>query len=190
MIRQEYKEQLRQTRAANPTWGSSAVRNGGAMVVNYLNHCNRRITRNVQRVLDFGCGTGTLGDHIREHCAGIEVVSYDPSVRGLDSLPTGEFDAIVSVDVLEHVEPNDLDATLAWMRERTLRQLHHIDCNDTKDRLPDGRDVHLIIQEPEWWEPRLAPPASGLQVMERHVHDKFKKGRFRRSCTFIVERQG
>jgi len=159
------------------------------MIVQYLNHCNRNVS-NVKTVLDFGCGTGVLGDHIRRHCKGITVTSYDPSIPGLDKIPKGNFDAIISVDVLEHVEPGDIAETLEWMRTHTLRQLHHIDCNDTKDRLPDGRDVHLIIKEPEWWEVQVCPPACGFQIMQKHVHDKFKKGRFRRSCTFIIERQG
>lgn len=189
MIRQEYVEQLRKHRESNADWGSSAVRNAGDFVVRYINKANQK-QRNITSVLDFGCGTGTLTEYIRGNCPGVMVYQYDPSIRGIDKLRDEQYDLIVSVDVLEHVEPQNLAETLAWMNEHTHRQVHHIDCNDTKDRLPDGRDVHLIIQEPEWWEPRVAPPATGMQVMERHVHDKFKKGRFRRSCTFVIERQG
>ena len=189
MISESYKDQIRQHRAGNETWGSSAVRNAGDFIVRYINKQNQK-QLNIDTILDFGCGTGTLAAYIRQHCPGVRVIEYDPSVQYKDKLPEQRVDLIVSVDVLEHVEPGHLGNTLRWMADHTHRQVHHIDCNDTKDRLPDGRDVHLIIQPPSRWEEYLSLPASGLQVMERHVHDKFKKGRFRQSCTFVIERQG
>lgn len=187
MIRQEYVEQLKETRDGWEGWGSSAVRNAGPEIVRWLNK-----QKHIHTVLDFGCGNGVLGPYVRQHCdRSIVWHEYDPSVAGKDSIPRGSFDAIVSVDVLEHVEPSSLDETLAWIREHSNRQYHHIDCNETTDTLPDGRDVHLIVREPEWWEEQLAPPAHGWMIMERHVHDKRKRNRFpRRSCTFVLERQG
>lgn len=187
MIRQEYKEQLIATRGGWNEWGSSAVRNAGVEVVRWLDK-----QKDIQTVLDFGCGAGTLRPFILETASRtIDVIEYDPSVAGKDKIPTGTFDAIVTTDVLEHIEPQSLDETLEWMRTHAPRQFHHIDCNDTHKRLPDGRDVHLIIQEPDWWEAKLIPPAHGWIVMEKHVHDKRKRGRYpRRSCTFIIERQG
>ena len=190
MIREEYKQQLKETRAGWDGWGSSAVRNAGPEIVRWLNKQKR-----IHYVLDFGCGTGTLGEFVRaEQKRGflrndITWHEYDPSIDGKDVLPTGEYDAIVSVDVLEHVEPGSINETLEWVRAHCDRQYHHIDCNETKDRLPDGRDVHLIVERPEWWEQKLLPPAHGWTLMERHVHDKRKRGRFpRTSCTFILER--
>lgn len=196
MIRDEYKQQLKETRAGWEGWGSSAARNCDGLI-RYLNKHTA-----IKTVLDFGCGTGMLGQHIRQYQdAGLlrkDIVwyEYDPSVDGKDELPPlGEaavrYDLIVSLDVMEHIEPQSLDATLLWIRNNSDRQYHHIDCNETRDRLPDGRDVHLIVQEPDWWERKLVPPAYGWQIMERHVHDKRKRSRFpRRSCTFIIERQG
>lgn len=191
MIRDEYKEQLKQTRAGWEGWGSSAARNCDGLV-RYLNKHTA-----VVEVLDFGCGTGALGKHLRSLQEagvlrkGVVIHEYDPSVAGKDKIPERSFDLIVSLDVMEHIEPQSLQETLEWIREHSDRQYHHIDCNETKDRLPDGRDVHLIVREPEWWEQVLIPPAHGWQIMERHVHDKRKRSRFpRRSCTFIIERQG
>jgi hypothetical protein len=151
----------------------------------------------IHDVLDFGCGTGMLGDHLRKmQVAGIlrkdiTIHEYDPSVEGKDTPPERTFDLIVSLDVLEHVEPSSIADTVTWLRNHAPRQYHHIDCNETQDRLPDGRDVHLIVRQPEWWEDILVKGPNGWVIMERHVHDKRKRGRFpRRSCTFIIERQG
>jgi SAM-dependent methyltransferase len=191
MIRDEYKQQLKETRAGWEGWGSSAARNCDALIRYLDKH------KHIKDVLDFGCGTGALGKWLRQNQeAGtlrkdITIHEYDPSVDGKDVIPTRSFDLIVSLDVLEHVEPDDLAETLGWMRDRAPRQYHHIDCNSTEDRLPDGRDVHLIVETPEWWEDQLLSPDHGWITIERHVHDKRKRGRFpRRSCTFIIERQG
>jgi len=191
MIRQDYKDQLKQTREGWEGWGSSAARNCDALVRYLDKH------KAIKDILDFGCGTGALGDHLRRMQDAavlrpdIIIHEYDPSVVGKDDIPTRTYDLIVSLDVLEHVEPVSIDETLAWMRDHSVRQYHHIDCNETKDRLPDGRDVHLLVREPDWWEDKLIPAAHGWIVMERHVHDKRTKDRYpRRSCTFIIERQG
>ena len=189
MIRDEYKAQLKQTREGWEGWGSSAARNCDALV-RYLDK-HKAITD----VLDFGCGTGQLGIHLRQHQdAGIlrkniTIHEYDPSVPGKDTIPERTYDCIISLDVLEHVEPDSIAETMEWLLSKAPRQYHHIDCNETNDKLPDGRDVHLLVREPKWWESTVVKP--GWVIVERHVHDKRKRGRFpRRSCTFVIERQG
>lgn len=185
MIRDEYVELLRRHRGSDPDWGGSAVRNAGDHIVRYLNKHKGIVT-----VLDFGCGAGTLKPFIEKTArAGIIVTEYDPSVEGKTRLPDGTFDLLVTTDVLEHVEPVSLDETLRWMEEHSVRQFHHIDCNDTKDRLPDGRDVHLIVAEPHWWLSKLQYSNPGWTLMEYDVFMKRKRGRYpRTSCTIILEK--
>lgn len=183
MISQEYKEQLIEYRTRDADWGSSAVRNAGDHIVRYISK-----HPGITSVLDFGCGIGVLKDFVSARVERpLSWYEYDPSIPGKDTEPTHTFDLILTVDVLEHIEPESLDETLTWVATHSLRQFHHIDCNDTKDRLSDGRDVHLIIQPPKWWELQLVD--RGFTIMERHVHDKRKRGRFpRTSCTYILER--
>jgi 2-polyprenyl-6-hydroxyphenyl methylase/3-demethylubiquinone-9 3-methyltransferase len=83
-----------------------------------------------KRVLDIGCGGGVFSEALAR--GGAVVVAFDASERSLEAArehaaragleidyrlataeefkPEGEFDAVMAVDVLEHVE--DLDATL------------------------------------------------------------------------------
>jgi len=187
MIRQEYKEQLQEHREGNPGWGSSAIRNAGDHIVRYLNK-----HESIVSVLDYGCGNGVLADWVQARVdRQLEWYEYDPSVPGKDQLPDSGpgdlFDLIISVDVLEHVEPGSIEATLEWIADNAVRQFHHIDCNETKDRLPDGRDVHLLVRPPDWWDKMLV--GRGFTRMYRADIHQRKRGRYpRTSCTFILER--
>ena len=186
MIRPEYVEQLKQYRESNKDWGGSAVRNAGDHVVRYIQRHPEIVT-----VLDFGSGAGTLKRHIEQHLLRrvddpVTVFEYDPSVPGKATLPNTMFDLIVTTDVMEHVERESLDETLDWIAEHSRRQFHHIDCNDTEDRLPDGRDVHLIVRPPHWWESYLNREG-WTQTYAASIRQR-KRGRSRSSCTFIYER--
>lgn len=187
MIRDEYKADLKTYRSkSNPNWGSSAVRNAGDHIVRWINK-----QHTIHSILDFGCGTGTLGKYINEHCPDVVVTGYDPSVEGIDVLPKDRFDLIITTDVLEHIEPCSLNETLNWIHGHARRQFHHIDCNETNDRLPDGRDVHLIVEPPEWWLSKLQYSNPGWILMEWHIHHKRKRKRYpRTSTTIIMEQQG
>jgi len=185
VIRPEYVELLKQHRADNnPEWGGSAVRNAGDHIVRWL---NRR--KDIVSVLDFGCGVGTLKPYVKRLTARLDLEwhEYDPSVPGKDVEPTRTFDAIITTDVLEHIELCSLDETLRWIREHATRaQFHHIDCNDNKSLLPDGRSVHLIVEPMEWWLDELEIPGWTLMyyanIMQR------KRSRERHSGTIVLDR--
>ena len=185
MIRPEYRDMLVEQRKGNPGWGGSAVRNAGDHVVRWLNK-----RKDIQTVLDFGCGVGTLGEYVGERAERfVNWYEYDPSVAGKDELPTRTFDAIITTDVLEHIEPCSLDSTLAWIREHATRsQFHHIDCNDNKDLLPDGRSVHLIVEEMDWWEMQLLGVEPEWITMYFSQIAQRKRGRMRYSGTLILDR--
>jgi 2-polyprenyl-6-hydroxyphenyl methylase/3-demethylubiquinone-9 3-methyltransferase len=83
-----------------------------------------------KRILDIGCGGGVFSEALAR--GGAQVVAFDASERSLeaarehaesaglqieyrvaraeDFVPEGEFDAVMAVDILEHVD--DVDATL------------------------------------------------------------------------------
>lgn len=103
-------------------------------------------------ILDYGCGLGHLAEGLPEY----KVVNYDPSIPEWASLPSGPFDVVVCTHVLEHVEPDLLDATLAEIANRA-RSLIYIEVPHTAGNklLPDGRDVHLTIEPRSWWALKL-----------------------------------
>lgn len=101
-------------------------------------------------VLDYGCGKGTIGKSFRE--AGLNIVTdYDPAIKGKDALAKPA-DLTVCVDVMEHIEPDCLDAVIADLARVTRKILFvAISTIPSKRTMSDGRNTHLIVQGDEWW---------------------------------------
>jgi 2-polyprenyl-3-methyl-5-hydroxy-6-metoxy-1,4-benzoquinol methylase len=116
-------------------------------------------------ILDYGCGKGTLVRTLTE--AGLDCRGYDPAVARF-AKPPQPADLVVSVDVLEHIEPETLDAVLDHIGGLTRKILFvAISTIPAKRFLTDGRNAHLIVEGAEFWRPRLE--ARGFAV--RRVWD-------------------
>ena len=80
---------------------------------------------------------------------------YDPAIPGKDA-PPGPADLVVCTDVLEHVEPEHLDAVLDDLQRLAKKSLFLlIATRPASKALPDGRNAHLTIEPPKWWIPKL-----------------------------------
>jgi len=102
-------------------------------------------------LLDYGCGKQTLIEALRVPWAR----GYDPGVPGLDGPPVPA-DIVVCTDVLEHIEPDCLEAVLDHIRSLTTKVIFAtISLQPAKKVLPDGRNTHLIVQPAAWWLWRL-----------------------------------
>ena len=64
-------------------------------------------------VLDYGAGQGTLSAALRD--LGYRVTEYEPGIPEKAEIPEGPFDAVVTTDVLEHVEPECIDDVLDYL---------------------------------------------------------------------------
>lgn len=103
-----------------------------------------------QHILDFGCGKGEIFSKVQEIFPSRTVVGYDPGVEKYSFYPNN-IDFIYSVDTLEHIEPEFLNQVLTNLLNDSKHQFHLIACHPAKKNLPDGRNCHLIVEEPDWW---------------------------------------
>lgn len=109
-----------------------------------------------QSILDYGAGEGALARVLRGMpLVAIRVSEYDPAIPGKDGYPL--FADMVNVtDVLEHIEPDRLDAVLAHIRMLARKVIFVvISTKPSNKTLGDGRNAHIIIESPQWWKQRL-----------------------------------
>jgi hypothetical protein len=109
-----------------------------------------------KRILDYGAGKGRLGIELKKLLQiPFDLVQYDPSVPEFAASPA-PCDLVACIDVLEHIEPDCLDAVLDDLKRVTARVgIYTIATGPAMKTLPDGRNAHLIQQGPAWWVPKL-----------------------------------
>lgn len=111
-------------------------------------------------LLDYGCGKGTfrtrLGEKLKDQMARYTLQEYDPAIPGKNELPDAA-DFVLCNDVLEHIEPDMVEAVLDHLQSLVLKAgLIGIATKPAViHRLPDGRNPHLSVHPDEWWEERL-----------------------------------
>ena len=132
---------------------------------------------NLTSVLDFGCGHGALMACISQAYPNIQVDGYDPGNSKHNTIPAQSFDAIVSADVFEHIEPAHLANTLQLISSKILvAGWFRIACYPAKKHLPDGRNAHFIVESPDWWRQQLLANMNVVIVKEEvSVFDKSHK---------------
>lgn len=141
-----YKSQLQTLHSRDVMWGSSAGRwrNDVLEMAKELG---------AKTVLDYGCGKGLLKLGVAKF--GYDVREYDPGIPGKDS-PPEPADLVACLDVIEHLEPECLDDVLRNIGRLAQKgALLVIALYPSGTKLPDGRDSHLIIEPPAWWDQRL-----------------------------------
>ena len=102
-------------------------------------------------VLDYGCGKGMLREKM-----GKVVRNYDPALNQFSSDPEPA-DIVVCADVMEHVEPEFMDAVMDHIASLAKKCAYFvISCAESKKTLPDGRNSHISIHPSAWWDEKLA----------------------------------
>ena len=101
-------------------------------------------------VLDYGCGKSYLAKALP-----FPIAEYDPAIPGKDQSPRPA-DLVCCLDVLEHIEPDHLDAVMDDLRRCAKRvALFVIHTGPSHKTLPDGRNTHLIIEGEEFWKQKV-----------------------------------
>lgn len=112
------------------------------------------------RLLDYGSGKGYqyLVQRAHEQWGSLPYC-YDIGVRYLSRRPEGKFHGIICCDMMEHIAKEDIDDIVDDIYSFVIPGgfvYFHIACRPAKKFFPDGRNVHLTIEPPEWWGAKLA----------------------------------
>jgi hypothetical protein len=112
-------------------------------------------------LLDYGCGS--MRNLAKVLDCDVVYEGYDPAVPAFAADPDAA-DLVVCIDVLEHIEPDCLDAVLDHIKAKSLAHVFlTIHTGPAVKTLSDGRNAHLIQQPPSWWLPKLMQRWSLLQ---------------------------
>lgn len=141
-------------------------------------------------LLDYGSGKGTL---YRQHniklkngetissvsdYLGIEkIVCFDPGVPEFSELPSGQFDGVVSTDVLEHCPEQDIPWIVGEMFSKARKFVFANVASYPADKiLPNGENAHCTQNPPEWWD-RVLKETSGRHPGVIYQFDITQKNR-------------
>lgn len=109
---------------------------------------------NAKTLLDYGCGQGRQYTERRIHKEWGNILPrlYDPYYEPFSGVPGGQFDGVICTDVAEHIPEDDVDDFLKELNAYAKKFIFmSIDTKPAKKELPDGRNAHLTVREPEWW---------------------------------------
>jgi len=146
VISEAYREE-QQNLHKNPSYGSASIMYA-PMVSDVIN------TFKATDVLDYGAGKGRLSQNLTvDH--DIKITMYDPAIPQFSEIPEPH-ELVVCIDVLEHIEPEYLDAVLDDLQRLTKRiGIFTIHTGPAIKVLSDGRNAHLTQESPDWWLPKI-----------------------------------
>lgn len=150
LISKAYKTLLAKSHAESKSWGNSG-KSWVPLIAPLLNRFPAGFT-----LLDYGCGRGTLKQELLKFRPDADIREFDPGIPGKDTLSWECVDFVTCTDVLEHVEEEKVEKTLATIDHLAKWGVFfNISCRPAKHILPDGRNAHLTVKPPDWWRGKL-----------------------------------
>ena len=147
LISEQYIQVLKATHSA-VEWGTSSI--------GYVDVIASIIKQyNITTLVDYGAGQQNLEKHLPMQCPDLYIQSYDPGIPSISHAPSpAEF--VVCTDVLEHVEPECLDAVLQDLRRVMIKiGVFIVSTKLAGQILSDGRNAHLIVENTDWWKQQI-----------------------------------
>lgn len=147
LVTEAYRKMLEDEHRSK-IWGNT----GASRAQRILKHADK-IGETV--ILDYGSGHGALKQYIDKNYPMYDVIEYEPG-RPECSAPPDPCNYVICTDVLEHVEPECIEAVLDDLQRVVLKSgLFTISTTEAFKVLKDGRNAHLIIEPASWWLEKL-----------------------------------
>ena len=143
-------EQYKIIHTKQPKYGSNFGRG------RYFGHMVEFLLKNnCSKVLDFGCGKGTLKDKLCD--IDIECDGYDPAIKEFEVFPLSKYDAVISTDVLEHLDKKNIHEEFDLIKSVDPEYLYfNIATKKAGQILPCGINAHTIVRNHHWWQKVLS----------------------------------
>lgn len=113
---------------------------------------------NISTALDYGCGKAELhSSYMLRKLWGLEILDkYDPGVTDWNKLPIRSYDLVFCIDVMEHIEEQDVDDILLHIYELTNKvAFFSISTRLANKMLLDGSNVHKTVRPENWWREKI-----------------------------------
>jgi hypothetical protein len=106
----------------------------------------------VESIIDYGCGAARS---FSSFCS-LPVANYDPGIPEFSVVPPPA-DLVVSIHMLEHVEPQYVDCVIAHMFSLARKAvLLVVSCEPSTKTLPDGSPWHSFVMPAHRWADKLS----------------------------------
>ena len=149
LISEEYREQQTHLHESNPNYGSASLQWGKTVA-------DMAKSWGCEALLDYGAGKQRLKPGLDEAGYSGMYFPYDPAIEKISKIGDLEYDLVVCIDVLEHIEPNFLEYVLDDLQKHThYRGFCTVHTGPAKKFLMDGRNAHLTQEPARWWLPKL-----------------------------------
>jgi len=144
-------------------------------------------TYNPVSIIDYGCGSGSLVNYLSKDYPLVH--GYDPCVRHYCKYPKRVYDVLISMDVLEHIEPDFLDENLKDI-DKLFSKAAYLDIHTSASPtlLPDGRNAHLIQEQPDFWREKILSNMN-VKIVKEFWREPVKKNAKVLNYVFFVEKQ-
>ena len=117
---------------------------------------------NSKTLLDYGSGTDLIYSKGKVHeywnLERENITLYDPAIPEYSVKPEGKFDAVICIDVMEHIPEDSIDYVLNEIFSHgTKLILLKIAVAHACATLPDGQNAHISVHNRDWWIERVKP---------------------------------
>lgn len=126
-------------------------------------------------LLDYGSGKGIvyykpvvqLPDQeklvtLKQYWNTENITCYDPAYPPFEKLPEGKFDAVICIEVVEHIPEEDLSWVLKEIFEFSKKLVFiSTSCFPARKHLPSGENAHCTVKPAKWWNAMISNIAEG-----------------------------
>lgn len=160
LISNDYRSQNKLCHEQDKGFGSNGRRWAPLVVEKVQEFLSQTQTIQKVRVLDYGCGQNLLYRELatnhQEIFKLIEFVSYDPAVPKFIKTPKKYHNFVICTDVLEHVEPDKLDAVIDHLFTLSLNGIFiNVPYRLGNRTLPNGSPCHKTVKDAIWWMAKI-----------------------------------